>query len=133
MVLTTLFGGARETRELVDGAYMIGRAESCRIRFAASDVSERHAILTVRDGKAILEDLHSANGTLVNGEPIDAAVVLDGGMVVTIGSAMMRVSEGDGEQGTGNGEREEGYRILLCTMGADKSLQYPIYTKRWQC
>ena len=104
MVLTTLFGGTRETRELTDGTYLIGRAESCRIRFAAPEVSERHAILTVRDGKAILEDLHSANGTLVNGEAIDEAVVLDGGMVVQIGSGMMRVSEeevkdeGEGEQ-----------------------------------
>ena len=95
MVLTTLFGGARETRELTDGAYMIGRAESCRIRFDAPEVSDRHAILTVRDGKAILEDLHSSNGTLVNGEAIDCAVVLDSGMVVTVGSAMMRVSEAD--------------------------------------
>ena len=93
MVLTTLFGGARETRELTDGTYIIGRAESCRIRFAAPEVSERHAILTVRDGKAVLEDLHSSNGTLVNGEAIDGAVILDGGMVVQVGTAMMRVSE----------------------------------------
>ena len=93
MVLTTLFNGARETRELTDGAWMIGRGASCRVRFDSPDVSERHAILTVRDGRAILEDLHSANGTLVNGEPIDGAVVLDGGMVAQVGSAMMRVSE----------------------------------------
>ena len=93
MVLTTLFNGARETRELTDGAWMIGRGSSCRVRFDSPDVSERHAILTVRDGRAILEDLHSANGTLVNGEPIDGAVALNGGMVVTVGSAMLRVSE----------------------------------------
>lgn len=95
MVLTTLFNGARETRELTDGAWMIGRGASCRVRFDSPDVSERHAILTVRDGRAILEDLHSSNGTLVNGEPIDGAVVLDGGMVVQVGSAMLRVSEGE--------------------------------------
>ena len=93
MVLTTLFGGARETRELTDGTYIIGRAESCRIRFAAPEVSERHAILTVRNGNAVLEDLNSSNGTFVNGEAIDGAVILDSGMVVTVGSAMMRVSE----------------------------------------
>ena len=109
MILTTLFGGARETRELADGTYMIGRAESCRIRFDAPEVSERHAILTVRDGRAILEDLHSSNGTLVNGEAIDAAAVLDGGMVVQIGTAMMRVSEEGEEEGTGN--REQGTEI----------------------
>ena len=93
MKLTTLFGGSRETRELEPGTWIIGRGESCRIRFDAPEVSERHAILTVRDGCAILEDLHSANGTFVNGEAIDGAVTLDSGMVVQIGSAMLRVSE----------------------------------------
>ena len=93
MTLTTLFDGERAVRELAEGTYIIGRGESCRIRFASPEVSERHAILTIRDGKAILEDLHSANGTLVNGEPIDAAVFLDGGMVVQIGNGMLRVSD----------------------------------------
>jgi pilus assembly protein CpaF len=93
MTLTTLVDGKRETRELPDGTYMIGRQESCRIRFDFPEVSERHAILTLRDGKAVLEDIHSANGTYVNGEPIDRPVLLDGSMVVQIGSSMFRVSD----------------------------------------
>ena len=106
MTLTTLINGARETRELTDGTYIVGRGESCRIRFDFPEVSERHAILTVRDGRTILEDLHSANGTLVNGTPIDEAVTLDGSMVVQIGSCMMRVSEGN--QAKEEDEGEEG-------------------------
>ena len=98
MILTTLIDGQRETRELTPGTYLIGRGESCRIRFNLPEVSERHAILTVRDDKAVLEDLHSANGTLVNGDVIDCAVVLDGGMVVQIGSGMLRVSEAEEEK-----------------------------------
>ena len=98
MILTTLSDGQRETRELTPGTYLIGRGESCRIRFNLPEVSERHAILTVRDDKAVLEDLHSANGTLVNGDVIDCAVVLDGGMVVQIGSGMLRVSEAEEEK-----------------------------------
>ena len=98
MILTTLIDGQRETRELTPGTYLIGRGESCRIRFNVPEVSERHAILTVRDDKAVLEDLHSANGTLVNGDVIDCAVVLDGGMVVQIGSGMLRVSEAEEEK-----------------------------------
>ena len=111
MTLTTLFGGDRATRELEPGTYLIGRGESCRIRFNAPEVSERHAILTVRDGRAILEDLHSANGTLVNGEAIDGAVVLDSGMVVQVGSGMLRVSDDAGEeegQETEDGRPETG-------------------------
>lgn len=93
MYLTTLIGGARDTRELTDGTYLIGRGESCRIRLPFGDVSERHAILSIRNGRAILEDLHSANGTYVNGEEIDESVTLDGGMVVQIGESMLRVSD----------------------------------------
>ena len=93
MVLTTLIDGNRESRTLTDGTYMIGRNPSCQIRFDFPDVSERHAVLTVRDGRAVVEDLHSANGTYVNGEPIDGAVVLDSGMVVQVGESMLRVCD----------------------------------------
>jgi pilus assembly protein CpaF len=93
MVLTTLVDGLRETRELEEGSYVIGRGASCRIRFDAPDVSERHAILTVRDGRAILEDLHSANGTFVNGERVEMPALLDSNIVVQIGSCLLRVSQ----------------------------------------
>ena len=91
--LTTLVEGKRETRELADGVYLIGRGEGCRIRFPYPDVSERHAILTVRGGTAMIEDLHSANGTYANGEMIDAPVTLSGLTLVQIGNQMLRVSE----------------------------------------
>ena len=91
--ITTLIGGERSARDLADGVYIIGRAVGCHLRIDSPEVSERHAILTVRDGKAVIEDLHSANGTFVNGEPVDCAVTLDGGMVVQIGENMLRVSD----------------------------------------
>ena len=93
MILTTLIGGNRESRTLTDGTYMIGRNPSCPICFDFPDVSERHAILTVRGNKAVVEDLHSANGTYVNGEPIDGPAALDGGMVIQIGESMLRVCD----------------------------------------
>ena len=93
MTLTTLFNNQREVQELDEGAYMIGRGEGCRIRIASPEVSERHAILTCRGGRVVLEDLHSANGTFVNGEQIDRAAELDGSKVVKIGPMMLRVSE----------------------------------------
>ena len=95
MVLTTLVGGVRETHELADGTYIIGRGASCRIRFNAPEVSDRHAILTVRAGRVMLEDLNSANGTFVNGEQIDGLVQLDSEMVVQVGNCMLRVSDGE--------------------------------------
>ena len=93
MFLTTLISGKRETRPLEVGSYMIGRGQSCRICLPFPEVSERHAIITVREGRALLEDLHSANGTQVNGEYIDSAVTLDSGMAISIGPCLLRVSD----------------------------------------
>ena len=106
MILTTLIGGNRESRPLVDGTYMIGRNPTCPIHLDFPDVSERHAILTLRNGRAVIEDLHSANGTYVNGEQIDGAVQLDGSMIVQVGESMMRVCD-EGDWVASNGETAE--------------------------
>ena len=99
--LITLIDGTLRAADLADGTYIIGRGMACKIRLNFPDVSERHAILTVRDGKAMVEDLHSANGTIVNGEEIDTPVYLDSGMVIQIGSTMLRVSDSDEEDRKG--------------------------------
>ena len=101
MILTTLVNGARETRELTDGTYFIGRGENCAIRFPFPEVSERHAILTVRGGQCWIDDLHSANGVYVNGELIDFRCELNGAMVVQIGESMLRVSDREDEDESG--------------------------------
>ena len=93
--LTTLIDGNRERCSISDGVWLIGRGDMCRLRLDFQDVSERHALLTVRNGRAVIEDLHSANGTYVNGEEIDRPVELDGSKVVQIGSSMLRISEAD--------------------------------------
>ncbi len=114
MQLTTLIDGVRTSHELADGSYVIGRSPNCRVRLDFPDVSERHAILTVREGQAILEDLHSANGTYVNGEAVDSPVVLNGGMVIQIGESMLRVSEdspSDSEDDGTNADSPEGAAV----------------------
>jgi len=92
MIFNLLRPGAAkaEPLELNDGSYVIGRGEMCRVCLPYGEVSERHAILTVRGEMATVEDLHSANGTWVNGQPADGAVALDGASVVQIGECLMR-------------------------------------------
>ena len=74
-----------------DGSYLIGRGAGCRIHLPDPDVSERHALLILRDGTATLQDLDSSNGTYVNDAPIDAPVTLAPNAVVQIGRALLRV------------------------------------------
>ncbi len=92
MHLTTIVDGVKETRELEDGSYLVGRAEACRIKLPFPDVSERHALIAVSGESAVIEDLNSVNGTFVNGVAVEGPVKLDDSMVVQIGSSLMRIS-----------------------------------------
>ena len=84
--------GQAKRYRLDDGSYLIGRGASCPLHLPEPDVSERHALLMLRGRKARLEDLHSANGTYVNGEPIDDIVEIPPDAIVQIGENMMRIS-----------------------------------------
>ncbi|MGH7822710.1 MAG: FHA domain-containing protein, partial [Candidatus Binatia bacterium] len=55
---------------------VLGRSSECGIVVAASSVSRKHARLRRGDGGFVLEDLGSANGTLVNGQPLAGPVAL---------------------------------------------------------
>ena len=84
--------GTATRNTLEDGSYLIGRGNACRIRLPFPDVSERHALLLLLGDKAKIEDLHSANGTYVNGMPTDGIVELLPDSVIQIGESMLRVS-----------------------------------------
>ena len=116
MHLTTIVDGVKETRELEDGSYLVGRAEACRIRLPFPDVSERHAILAINGASAVIEDLNSANGTFVNGAAVEGPVKLDDGMVVQIGTTLMRVS---GDEPPPEPEAEEAPRAEQKANGGD--------------
>jgi hypothetical protein len=63
---------------------LLGRHPACDLVLAAPTVSRRHAQLTHRDGRWVIQDLASTNGTLVNGERVGRAA-LHAGDVVTLG------------------------------------------------
>jgi DNA-binding winged helix-turn-helix (wHTH) protein len=72
--------------ELANGENLVGRSVDCAVRLDSTDVSRRHARITVRDATATVEDLGSTNGTFVNGKRLTGAVKLSAGMTVTFGS-----------------------------------------------
>ena len=86
---------------LAEGTYIIGRGGPAKIRLPFPDVSERHALLVLRaDGGMSLEDLHSANGTYLNGLPLDDLEELHADSVIQIGSCMLRLSPAGAEPPT---------------------------------
>lgn len=66
----------------------IGRDPSCEVFLNDRTVSRRHAHLSIRDGRAFLEDLGSLNGTWVNGAIVSSGE-LTSGSTIQIGTFKM--------------------------------------------
>jgi DNA-binding winged helix-turn-helix (wHTH) protein len=80
--------GRREI-ELPDGEHVLGRASGCLVWLDAPGVSRRHARLRVSGGQAVIEDLGSKNGTLVDGAPVTGPSPLRDGARIGLGSAQL--------------------------------------------
>ena len=57
----------------IDSTLSVGRATDCDLQLVEGHVSRRHAQLRTLNGTIWLEDLHSANGTFVNGDRVAGA------------------------------------------------------------
>jgi DNA-binding winged helix-turn-helix (wHTH) protein len=84
---------------LPEGEHLLGRDEECLVRSRSVRVSRRHARITVRGGRAVLEDLGSRNGTLVGGRRIEGPVELAAGDAIEVGPEEI-VFLGPGERGS---------------------------------
>jgi EmrB/QacA subfamily drug resistance transporter len=62
--------GAGNSAPVIAGSATIGREPECDLQVLDSEVSRRHAKVTIRDSEAVIDDLHSSNGTYLNGERI---------------------------------------------------------------
>ena len=49
---------------------LIGRSSDCNLKIASSQVSRNHCRITLGEDTVFVEDLGSANGTLVDGQPL---------------------------------------------------------------
>jgi hypothetical protein len=74
-----------EPHELV-----LGRSSRCDLVLADLSVSRRHARLFFRDGKWVLQDLASTNGTAVNGRRVGRCELRPGDHLL-VGAARLRV------------------------------------------
>jgi pSer/pThr/pTyr-binding forkhead associated (FHA) protein len=75
---------ARRSRglpELVGAQLLIGRSSACQIVLGDDTVSRRHAELRFEDGRWLLRDLGSSNGTYVNGRLVTEAEVRAGDVI----------------------------------------------------
>ena len=83
---------------------VIGRGAEADLRLADPGVSRRHAEIRVGAGEAVVSDLGSTNGTLVNGRSVTEAVLRTGDEI-TIGETTLRYDDARSGGGPKAGRR----------------------------
>ncbi len=84
--------GGAERRESFDRTEInVGRVQGNDLMLPKGNVSKRHARLLFRDGRFIVTDLKSTNGTYVNGRKIAQATIVREGDKIYIGDFVLRI------------------------------------------
>jgi signal transduction histidine kinase/pSer/pThr/pTyr-binding forkhead associated (FHA) protein len=94
--------------ELGSAPMALGRENSNPIRLHDTEVSRRHAEVRRVDGTFRIVDLGSANGTFVNGQPVDQSPLRSGDRL-QLGQTVMLFSEGP----SGSTDRELAARVNM--------------------
>jgi pilus assembly protein CpaF len=89
--------GGAERRELFDRAELsLGRVQGNDLMLPKGNVSKRHARLVFRDGRFIVSDLNSTNGTYVNRRRISQATIVREGDRIYVGDFVLRIELSEG-------------------------------------
>jgi pilus assembly protein CpaF len=84
--------GGAERREIFDATELsVGRVQGNELMLPKGNVSKRHARLLYRDGRFIVTDLNSTNGTYVNRRKITQATIVREGDRIYIGDFVLRI------------------------------------------
>jgi hypothetical protein len=84
---------------------VIGRKQGCDLLLDDADVSREHAAIDeLPDGRLKITDLHSRNGTFVNGQRISEPTVLSGDEELRVGTSVIGVLRDDA---AGDRQRDE--------------------------
>ncbi|WP_179957452.1 FHA domain-containing protein [Exilibacterium tricleocarpae] len=76
----------------LEGEMLVGREVECAIILSSRQISRYHAKILVAANKVFIEDLHSSNGTFVNGKQIASRTLLTLGDEVAFDELAYRVT-----------------------------------------
>jgi len=88
--------GNHEGKEILikDEKFLIGRGDDCQLRPKSESISRRHCALVQKDGRLLLVDLKSRNGTFINDKQLspDKAKILKSGDRIRVGQLEFEIS-----------------------------------------
>jgi pilus assembly protein CpaF len=97
-------GGEQRRMVFNKAEVTIGRVQGNDIVLPKGNVSKRHARIVLKDGKFIIVDLKSTNGTYVNGRKITSPLVVKDSDKIYIGDFIVGVDEAAVGEGDGPSE-----------------------------
>ncbi len=95
-VIVTEKGGDQKRLDFDKPEITIGRVQGNDIILPKGNVSKRHSRIVLKDGKFIIVDLKSTNGTYVNGRKITSPLVVKDSDKIYIGDFIITVEEPNG-------------------------------------
>src|SRR5690606_27980719 len=93
-ITVTEKGGEQRRLDFDKAEITIGRVQGNDVILPKGNVSKRHARIVLKDGKFIIVDLKSTNGTYVNGRKITSPLVVKETDKIYIGDFILGVEEG---------------------------------------
>lgn len=78
----------------LSAAVTIGRSDENSLQIADRFISSRHLLICLRDGRRILVDRGSTNGTFVNGSRIEEEIELSDGDRIAVGNTVLEYHAG---------------------------------------
>src|SRR3954447_10838758 len=91
--LIVLTSGKQEGKaiEIKGPEFLVGRDPECQLRPASPLISKRHCAIVLGDGKAVVRDFGSTNGTFLNDQPVKGEAELHNDDQLKIGPLHFRV------------------------------------------
>lgn len=88
-----VIGGKNDGREISISVpeFIIGRGEGSHLRPQSDLISRHHCSVNVENGKVVVKDLKSRNGTFVNGERLEGEVQLKVGDRLRVGRLQFEI------------------------------------------
>lgn len=124
-LIVTEKGGETQRFDFDKDEITVGRVDGNDIVLARGNVSKQHTRLVLRDGKIIVVDLKSTNGTFVNGKRLAAPQVVSAKDIVAIGDFALALPEVGGEEPAGRSRLSEASSSEGTAPGADANLPTP--------
>ncbi len=95
-IILTVLSGAHEGKQIPikDEKFLIGRSDSCQLRPKSESISRKHCAIVQKEGRVLLVDLKSRNGTFVNDKQLvpEKAKILKTGDKIRCGQLVFEIT-----------------------------------------